>query len=215
MWIRTLSYLFASLLWLVSQAAYAFSVKHDYNSRMRPYYGSNVYLTQQVHYASTQAVAGTTAAQSPGGVASSREGRFGGYALHTGMGLEHFRFLQTGLFYNHVQLSNVRSSLNELRGQEYGVEAKLVLSSPVANVILGGGMFLANATYSDGLQRAALRGSGSRAGVELAYQASSNVSLILSGASVVESFKDASGKADFSGVSAKSTRIGGGISLWL
>lgn len=197
----------------IPQAAFGYTMTHDYYNRFRPGYGSDVYVQQLVQY--TQ----SSAELSLENKKSSSE-LYSGYALHTGLGIEHGRFLQTGIYYSNVQQTGSQNRLNELRGHEMGAEAKFVLQSPFVNIVLGGGAFYtshqATRENAEGkTQRSDLAGQGYRGSVEVVYYTSSRVSLVLSAVQVVESYKDKSDSQTVRSVQVKSTRAGAGLSLWL
>jgi|GEM_PF-620752 len=198
---------------LASTNALALNMSHEYYSRNRSPYGSNVYLSQQAMYARTTTTLGATQAKPGAGVPTSADYR--GYALQTSVGLEHFRFLQTGLFYSNTNVTGSGHRDRTLNGHDFGAEAKIVLTSPVVNVGLGGGAYLTKKDYALGLQNGSLSGSGYRAGLEFTYFAASNVSLQLSGVQIVETLADKSQTAAYSKLSAKGLRIGGGLAIWL
>lgn len=203
---RTAFYISFILSIIIAKSAFAYSYSHEYYSRSRPTYGAGVYLGSQAQLNSAK-VSGA----SPESDAGFQ--KFSGYALHTEAGLEHFRFIQTGVFFNHSQLSDNSNAIHDLRIQEYGAETRIVLTSPVVNIGLNGGAFMASAVHTNGLERSQLSGSGFKGGVDFIYCAASNVNLILTVASYTQSLKDKSGAA--SAISVRSNRIGAGLSLWL
>lgn len=198
----------------IPQAAFGYTMTHDYYNRFRPGYGSDVYVQQLVQYTQSNAefsLLGSDKATSE---------LYSGYTLHTGVGIEHGRFLQTGIYYSNVQQTGSQNRLNELRGHEIGAEAKFVLQSPFVNIVLGGGAFYtahqATRENAEGkTQRSDLAGQGYRGSVEVVYYTSSRVSLVLSAVQVVESVKDKSDSQTVRSVQVKSTRAGAGLSLWL
>lgn len=202
---------------LLESVAYGYSMTHDYYSRYRPQYGSNVYLSQQLQYGRSDATVEhrKTGIEPAASSVPSNSTNFNGYVLNSSVGLEHFRFLHTGLFYSNVQQTSVKTSTVDLRGHEAGAEVKLVLQSPVANVMVGGGIFYASQVYGESLARHNLTGSGYKASLEVAYFASSNVSLVVSGNRVVESLRDKSEQQSVRALSVNSDRVGAGINIWL
>lgn len=212
--LRTAFVLFSAFS--IESVAHAYSLSHDYYSRYRPAYGGNVYVSQQVQYGRTSAdvkVKSDVSNIEAENIASKKD--FSGYVLQSAVGLEHFRFLHTGVYYSNAQESNVKGQFGELKGHEAGGEVKIVLKSPVANVVLGGGMFYANKSLIEGAHRIHLTGEGYKASVELSYFTSSNVSLVVSGIQVIESLHDKSKEQRVSSLSVKSTRAGAGINIWL
>ena len=217
---------------LATAEAFAYSMSHEYYSRNRPLYGSNVYMSQQVQYVRTTAdvvaaVAAGVAPRTAPGLNLSDAAKLNGdgenlvkesltgHSLNAAVGMEHFRFLQTGIFYSNVQQTGAKNRGFELRGHEAGGEAKIVLHSPVVNVVLGGGVFATNTVVQNGSPRTTLTGTGYRGGVDFAYFASSNINLVFSVTAVQVVLTDKSGNADVKSINVNSTRAGGGIIVWL
>lgn len=201
--------IFVASLFSLKSVAFGYSLSHDYYNRYRPQYGNNVYLTQQLMGGQTDAVA------APRGNGNASKSKLSGMVLHTGIGMEHFRFIQTGIFYSNVQQTDVKSAVNDLRGHEAGAELKMVLQSPVANFIVGGGAFYGSQVFAQELQRTNVAGTGYKASLEVAYFASSNVGLLLSANRVVGSLRDKSEQNPVKDVSVTSNRVGAGINIWL
>lgn len=203
----------AAALVVVPSVAPAYPMSHESYSRGRAPYGSTMYLSQQAQFARTLTVVqeGRPAA----GEAAAAGEDYRGYALQTSVGFEHFRFLQTGLFYSNSNTHGVSARDRGLSGHEMGAEARVVLGSPVVNVGLGGGAYLAQKDYALGARRGTLSGAGYKAGLEFQYFASSRVSLLASGSQQVESLSDKSKDGHYARVGAKTLRVGGGVAIWL
>jgi hypothetical protein len=198
---------FLSLVSLPVQA-YGYSMNHEYYSRSRSPIGSNVYLSQQAFY-NRSSLFNESGKWAPS--------ELKGYSLTTSAGLEHFRFLQTGLFYSNANLKGRSDDglLMNLEGHEFGVEGRVVLSSPVVNVGLGGGAYLTKKDHVFGLERQGLQGSGYKAGLDFGYFLSPRVSLLFSGFQHQEKISRKEGAKETSRNEVKSVRLGGGIALWL
>jgi hypothetical protein len=198
----------------VPNFAAAGAMSHEYYSRGRSPYGSNLYLSQQAHYARTTTQAEVSSASAEGGTLAE-SGDFRGHALQTSLGFEHFRFLQTGLFYSNANTSSAGGGGDGFSGHEFGAEARIVLTSPVVNVGLGGGAYLTRKEMERGLARSALQGNGFRAGVDFTYFCSPRVSLVGSVSQSVELLSNRSSGAAVGKVEARSLRAGGGLAIWL
>lgn len=198
---------------LAPSVALAYPMSHESYSRGRAPYGSTMYLSQQAQYARTLTV--VQEGRPAKGEAAPTGEDYRGYALQTSVGFEHFRFLQTGLFYSNSNTHGASARDRGLAGHEVGAEARVVLSSPVVNVGLGGGAYLAQKEYALGVRRGTLSGAGYKAGVEFQYFASSRVSLVASGSQQVETLSDKSKDGLYARVGAKTLRVGGGLAIWL
>lgn len=198
---------------LLPSLAQGYTMSHEYHSRARGPYGANVYVSQQAQYARTLTL--TEGSNPKAGTAIPEKGDYRGHALQTSVGIEHFRFLQTGIFYSNSDVKAATGQARDLRGHELGAEARIVLSSPVVNVGLGGGAYLTRKDYSLGLERGSLQGNGHKIGLDFIYFASSRVSLVLSGAQLTEKLSDKSASGAFTRLGATGYRVGGGLTIWL
>lgn len=202
------------LSFAVPSLAAAGAMSHEYYSRGRSPYGSNLYLSQQAHYARTTTLAEVSQG-SADGVKASEGGDYRGHALQTSLGFEHFRFLQTGLFYSNATTSAAGGTGDGFSGHEFGAEARIVLTSPVVNVGLGGGAYLTRKEMERGLAHTSLQGSGYRGVVDFTYFCSPRVSLLASVSQSVETLSNRTSGAAVGKVEARSLRAGGGIAIWL
>lgn len=80
--------------------AYGYEMSHDYYNRFRSPYKNNVYLSQQANMARSDVSLSEAGAQ-----------RFDGYGLQLSAGMEHFRFIQTGAFFQHPSLATLMQRL--------------------------------------------------------------------------------------------------------
>ena len=195
---------FAAQAFIYPAAAYAYAVNHEYNWRGHSPFGSGVYLTQQAQYERSIVHFG-----------KAEKLDFRGLSLHSAIGMEHFRFLQTGLFYNNISGKEKSNSADLWQGHEVGAEAKIVLSSPIVNVSLLGGALLSRKDYQLNFKRGSLQGNGGRGGIEFSYFASSKVSLVFSAVQQTENLSSNSAGSTNEKVTTQSTRLGAGLSLWL
>ncbi|MFZ9520550.1 MAG: hypothetical protein ACO3A4_08745 [Silvanigrellaceae bacterium] len=198
------SVLLATCLWAAGPA-FGYELTHDYYNRFRSPYKYNLYLSQQV-----------SAAQSDVALDNSPSSqRLAGNGLQLSAGMEHFRFIQTGGFFSTTQLQGTENSRNELRLVDSGVDLKMVMSTPVSNVIVGGAAVYSRANLDVDGERLALNGAGYRGLFELSYFASTQVSLFLSASHTVTSYSGKNGKGDAIKPVARTSRVGAGLTVWL
>jgi hypothetical protein len=219
----------AVCLW-VAGPALGYQLTHDYYNRFRSPYRNNVYLSQQVYGARSDiASADTDGDQKPSAApdaavssapsdalkAGPSSYRLTGYGLQLSAGLEHLRFIQTGVFFSSSQLQNSGTSNVDLRLVDSGVDVKMVMSTPVSNIIVGGAALYSQAQLNINGERLSLTGGGYRGIFEISYFASSQVSLVLSASHTIANY---SGKTD-NGESVKpvsrTSRVGAGLTVWL
>ena len=189
--------------WVVSPA-YGYQVTHDYYNRFRSPYKNNVYLAQQANVA-----------RSDVSISSATIQRFDGYGLQLSAGVEHLRFIQTGAFFATTQLNGAESSAHEARILDTGCEAKMVMSTPVTNVVIGGAGVLSRANLNIEGERIALSGSGVRGSFEVSYFASSQVALVLGASHTVNQYSGKNSKGENVKPLARTSRVGAGLTVWL
>ncbi|MBM3381927.1 MAG: hypothetical protein FJY29_05745 [Betaproteobacteria bacterium] len=204
---KALSYIkwvvLAISLWAVAPA-YGYQPTHDYYNRFRSPYRNNVYLSQQVNMARSDVNTGEGAAQ-----------RFDGYGLQLSAGLEHFRFIQTGAFFSTSQLNNNDNAANEMRMIDSGIETKMVMSTPVSNIIVGAAGVISRANLNIDGERLAASGTGIRGSFEVSYFASSQVSLVVGASHTMSKYSGKNGKGVEVKPESRTTRLGAGLTVWL
>jgi|1048.fasta_scaffold37191_1 hypothetical protein len=198
------SMLMATCLW-VAGPAFGYELTHDYYNRFRSPYKYNLYLSQQVNAARTDVdLGGTSVTQ-----------QLNGNGLQLSAGMEHFRFIQTGAFFSTTQMQGSDNSRNELRLVDSGADVKMVMSTPVSNVVVGGAAVYSRANLDLDGERVALNGAGYRGIFELSYFASTQVSLVLSASHTVTSYSGKNSKGDVIKPLGRTSRIGAGLTVWL
>lgn len=185
--------------------AFGYQLTHDYYNRFRSPYKYNLYLAQQVNAAQSQ-----IALPDNGG-----EQKFTGNGLQLSAGMEHFRFIQTGAFFSTTQLQNPDSAGSELRLVDSGFDAKMVMSTPVSNIIVGGAAVYSRANMTVGDERLTLNGAGYRGTFEISYFASTQVSLVLSATHTVSNYSGKNRKGELVKPVGKTSRLGAGLTVWL
>lgn len=197
--------LLAASLWSAG-SAYGYEMTHDYYNRFRSPYKYNLYLSQQVHtaQANVDLNEGTGKAQ-----------QFNGNGLQLSAGMEHFRFIQTGAFFSSTQMQNPDNSKNEFRSVESGLDTKMVMSTPVANIIVGGAAVYSRSQLNIDGEQIALNGAGYRGLFEVSYFASTQVSLVLSASHTVSNFSGKKSQGETVKPVGKTSRLGAGLTVWL
>lgn len=188
----------------VATPAYGYQMTHDYYNRFRSPYKNNIYLAQQAHMA--RGDLGTTAGSAE---------RFDGYGLQLSAGLEHFRFIQTGAFFSSTNLSATEGSGNEARMVDTGGEAKMVMSTPVSNIVVGGAAVVSRAHLNIGGERLVVSGTGFRGTFEISYYASSQVALVFGASHTMSNYSGKNSKGETVKPTARTSRVGAGLTVWL
>jgi hypothetical protein len=206
----------AGLSFGISANAVADTFEHDYFSKARSPYSSNLYLTNQISYDQTRfdKVTKSEGAEGKNNDSAQNDTKYQGQTFQASLGVEHFRFLQTGLNFAHSQLTLGSDKRASLQGQELGAHLKIILSSPVLNVALMGGPHLSQKTYINREETGVLQGAGYSGGVELVRFVSAKVSLFITASMTKEDLQKSSGSAGIEKVKSVSNRLGGGFSLW-
>jgi hypothetical protein len=188
-----------------SLPAFGYQLTHDYYNRFRSPYRYNLYLSQQVNAA--QGDLKTNSAD--GGQ------KFSGNGLQLAAGMEHFRFIQTGAFFATTQMQNPDKSANEMRMVDSGVDAKMVMSTPLSNIVVGGAAVYSRANLNLEGEKVGLNGAGYRGSFEISYYASAQVSLVLSATHTVTNYTGKNSKGESLSPIARTSRVGAGLTVWL
>lgn len=202
-----LKIIFSALCLWIAAPAQGYQLTHDYYNRFRSPYKYNLYLAQQVNAA--QADFSLPSAGTAGLM------KYTGNGLQLGAGMEHFRFIQTGAFFSTSQLQNSEKSQHELRLVDTGFDAKMVMSTPVSNIIIGGAAVYSRANVNSGGEQLVLNGAGYRGIFEVSYFASQQVSLVLSASHTVSNYSGKNSKGELVRPVGKASRLGAGLTVWL
>ena len=184
--------------------AYGYEMNHDYYNRFRSPYKNNVYLSQQANMARSEVTLSEVGAQ-----------RFDGYGLQLSAGMEHFRFIQTGAFFSTTQLSNPDVAADELRMIDSGFETKMVMSTPVSNIIVGGAGVVSRANLNLNGERIAVSGTGVRGTFEVSYYASTQVALVFGANHTITNYSGKNSKGESVKPISRTSRLGAGLTVWL
>jgi hypothetical protein len=192
-----------AVIWGVNPAL-GYEMTHDYYNRFRSPYRNNVYLSQQVH-----------AVRAELGLKSDDLSRYEGYGLQLSAGLEHFRFIQTGAFFSTTQINDSNRSSNEARMLDSGFEAKMVMSTPVSNIIVGGAGVASRTHLNIDGERLAVSGTGVRGSFEVSYYASTQVSLVFGASHSLMNYTGKNANGETVKPVSQVTRAGVGLTVWL
>jgi hypothetical protein len=192
-----------AVIWGVNPAL-GYEMTHDYYNRFRSPYRNNVYLSQQVH-----AVRGEM------GLSKDSVNRYDGYGLQLSAGIEHFRFVQTGAFFSTTQMSDPDAASNEARMVDTGFEAKMVMSTPVSNIIVGGAGIASRAHLNINGERIAVSGTGVRGSFEVSYYASAQVSLVFGASHSIMNYTGKGANGESLKPVSQVSRAGVGLTVWL
>jgi hypothetical protein len=194
-------------IFLTSQA-HGYSLMHEYNYRSRNPVGSTAYMSQQA-FGNRSYVENLTGELSP----EIDSKNFRGFTLQAGLGLEHWRFLQTGITYTHLQSSSEKNRGTTLQGHEIGVESKVILSSPIFNISLGGAYFGVSKSLVSAGNYTQLTGSGYRVQGDCSYFFSPRLSWLVTALMQQEKLNNPTSQ-QIKSITLKSYRAGAGLSIW-
>jgi hypothetical protein len=83
-----------------------------------------------------------------------------GWGVHSGVGIELFKFLQFGIGHTMVNERNQSNSLEKISGSRFTGETSLNFASPMGSLMLGGGVVASRYDYTRRLESADYYGSG-------------------------------------------------------
>lgn len=153
--------------------------------------------------------AGTTAST---GV---HEGKWQGYNTTTTLGLEVMKFIQFNISHSGVNMRSTKTSLEHLSGSRFSGGARLVFLAPIANLEAGGGVIGTRYDYQKDLETSDYYGSGFYYSLGMNYFISERVSFFGVAKVISEHSVKSGGGANASTLTANTTSMGIGFTLWL
>lgn len=153
-----------------------------------------------------------------GAVASAgvREGKWQGYNTTTTLGLEIMKFIQFNIAHSGVNMRSTKTNLEHLSGSRFSGGARLIFLAPIANLEAGGGVIGTRYDYQRELETSGYYGSGFYYSLGMNYFISERVSFFGVAKVISEhSVKSGGGDANASTLTANTTSMGIGFTLWL
>ena len=138
-----------------------------------------------------------------------------GYNLTQTFGLELFKFLQFSASHSMMNMRSQSSSLQHLGGSRFSGGARLVFLAPVANLEAGAGVIGSRYDYQNQLNTANFYGSGVYYSLGFNYFMNERVSVFGQGKMINEHAVRNGGNSSTTSISAKTTNLGMGFTLWL
>jgi hypothetical protein len=138
-----------------------------------------------------------------------------GYAFRNTIGMELMKFIQFSISHSFLNLRSKANSLENLRGSRLMGETRLVFSSPIGNVEVGGGVIGSRMEYQMKLDNADYLGSGVYYSLGLNYFFSQRVSLFGGGKIIKENLVRNGGSSKIENIKTETSNIGLGFSIWL
>ncbi len=146
---------------------------------------------------------------------SKQTSKWKGYNISQTFGLELLKFVQFDASHSMMNMRSVNSSLEHLGGSRFTVGSRLVFLAPVANLEVGGGVIGSRYDYQYNLSTTDFYGSGVYYTLGINYFLSERVSLFGQLKSIDEHSVRSGGNSETSSITAKTSNIGTGFSLWL
>lgn len=143
------------------------------------------------------------------------EGKWQGYNTTTTLGLEVMKFIQFNVAHSNVNMRSSKSGLEHLTGSRFSGGARLVFLAPIANLEAGGGVIGTRYDYQKDLGTAGYYGSGYYYSLGLNYFISDRVSFFGQAKVISEHSVKSGGDAEASTLTANTTNMGIGFTLWL
>jgi hypothetical protein len=128
--------------------------------------------------------------------ATSPNQKWIGGGLNTETGIEFGRFLQINIGHTMVNIQNLNDASRNLRGFRLTTGIKLIFSSPVVNMELGGGLLGSKYDYQNDANLASFIGYGNYATLGFNYFLSRNISMLTQFTKVNDSLKRETGCDD-------------------
>jgi len=198
----------------LSQTANAQSVSHQYVNTQRSSSVTHVFVSQSIEGEYGEFELKSTAA-SLNGTNNKTTSKWQGYNLTQTFGLEIFKFLQFNAAHSMMNMRSQSSSLQHLGGSRFSGGARLVFLAPVANLEAGAGVIGSRYDYQNQLSTANFYGSGSYYSLGFNYFMSQSVSLFGHGKMIDEHAVRNGGDSETTSITAKTTNLGMGFTLWL
>lgn len=212
------------LIWSITLLAlptigHAQSESHNLVNTMRSSWNNHIFVSQSVEgeYGTMREEGGSTpaTAESSATTTSTSEGKWQGYNTTSTIGLEVFKFIQFNVSHSSVNMRSTKTSLEHLTGSRFSGGARLVFLAPVANLEAGGGVIGTRYDYQKNLDTAGYYGSGVYYSLGMNYFMSERVSFFGIGKIISEHSVKSGGDAQASTLTANTTSLGIGFTLWL
>jgi hypothetical protein len=191
------------------------SPSHDYLNTYRSSSLTHVFVSQSIEgeygdFTITNSRRSTLAA-STGSITS----KWQGYNLTQTFGLEVLKFVQFNVAHSMMNMRSSSSGLERLGGSRFSGGMRLVFLAPVANLEAGGGFIGSRYDYQHDLTASDFYGSGVYYSLGFNYFMSDKVSLFGQAKMIDEHAVRNGGSADEKTISAKTTNLGFGFTLWI
>ena len=198
----------------LAQIANAQSVSHQYVNTERSSSVTHVFVSQSIEgeYGDFELKSSAASLNNSNGTTTSK---WQGYNLTQTFGLEIFKFVQFSASHSMMNMRSQSSSLQHLGGSRFSGGARLVFLAPVANLEAGAGIIGSRYDYQNQLTTSNFYGSGAYYSLGFNYFMSERVSLFGQGKMIDEHSMRNGGDSETTSISAKTTNLGMGFTLWL
>jgi hypothetical protein len=206
------------LMWPVG--LYAQSVSHNYVNTTRSSFKTRIFVSQGVEGEYGDFLADGKKAQDGGQLAQSTGGggsrsKWQGYNFTSTIGIETMKFIQFHGSHSAVNMRSAKTSLEHIQGSRLSGGMRLVFLAPVANLEVGGGVIGTRYDYQKDLETSDFYGSGIYYSLGMNYFMTDQVSFFTTGKLISEHSVKGGGNADLETLTANTTNLGLGFSLWL
>lgn len=149
------------------------------------------------------------------GAADNRDDvRWRGFGVRTGFGFDLFRALEFGFHHTLVNSRSQDDSLENLKGSRFSAESKIILTSPIVNVEVGGGVSTSRLDYQRHEDTATVSGEGSYLSLSANRFLASNLSLFGYVHQGHEQLERSGGTDIVESLKGTSVAGGAGIDVW-
>jgi len=198
----------------LAQTANAQTASHQYVNTLRSSSVTHIFVSQSIEgeYGDFELKSATA---SINGSSETTTSKWQGYNLTQTFGLEILKFVQFNASHSMMNMRSQSSSLQRLGGSRFSGGARLVFLAPVANLEAGAGVIGSRYDYQNQLTTSNFYGSGTYYSLGFNYFMSERVSLFGQGKMIDEHSMRNGGDSDTASITAKTTNLGMGFTLWL
>ena len=137
-----------------------------------------------------------------------------GHSIRSELGYESLRFLQTSFVYQTSSLTNLTVSGNGSTHQDLAAHGRLVLYTPVANLLVGGGLGYSRVKLTQLSKVEEFSGANSEVNLQLVRYFSSRVHLFVLASQQTAQLKNRSESSETHSLKLASQKLGAGFGFW-
>ncbi len=218
---QNINKILVAVLALTSIAMHATKAKaqavpsHDYLNTYRSSSMTHVFVSQSIEGEYGEFTMTSSKPSAISGATGAITSKWQGYNLTQTFGLEILKFVQFNVAHSMMNMRSSASGFERLGGSRLSGGMRLVFLAPVANLEAGGGFIGSRYDYQHELTSSDFYGSGVYYTLGFNYFMSEKVSVFGQAKMIDEHAMRTGGNADARTISAKTTNLGFGFTLWI